>query len=89
MALAVAAVGLGLCAPGSAVAQGRCSSDVSRPGTFGAGAADSPKLPGKVLVRFGGQFPCPENAEWRFEYGTTPQYGQRTTAENDTEEHIR
>ena len=88
MALGVTAVGLGLCAPGSAVAQGRCSSDVSRPGTFGAGAADSPKLPGTVLVRFGGQFPCPENAEWWFEYGTTPQYGQRTTAENDTEEQF-
>jgi hypothetical protein len=84
--LGVTLVGLGLCAPGSAVAQGRCSSDVSRAGTFGAGAADSPKLPGTVLVRFGGRFPCPDDAEWWFEYGTTPQYGQHTTAENDTVE---
>ena len=84
VALGVAASGL---APGSAVAvQGRCSSDLTRPATFGAGAVDSPKSPGRVLARLGGQFPCPENAEWWFEYGTTPQYGQRTTADNDTVE---
>jgi hypothetical protein len=52
-------------------------------GTFGAGAADSPRSPGRVLVRLGGRFGCPENAEWWFEYGTTPQLGQRT-ASNDS-----
>jgi hypothetical protein len=88
IALAVTAVGLGTVAPGAAVAQGGCSSHVDRPGTFGAGAADSPKLPGTVLARLGGRFPCPDNAEWWFEYGTTAQYGQRTTADNDTVEEF-
>ena len=69
-----AAVGL-FAAP--APAQMRCTV-----GTFAAGAADSPRLPGRVLARFGGRFACPENAEWWFEYGTTSQYGQRT-ASND------
>jgi hypothetical protein len=80
VALGLIAGVLALEAPASALAQGRCASapSASRPATFGAGAADSPQLPGRVLVRFGGRFSCPENAEWWFEYGTSAQYGQRT-----------
>ena len=58
-----------------AAAQSSCTA-----GTFGAGAADSPRLPGRVLARLGGRFNCPGAAEWWFEYGPTPQYGQRTTS---------
>lgn len=50
--------------------------------TFAAGGADSPRTPGRVLVRFGGRFACPDGAEWFFEYGTTAAYGERT-ASND------
>jgi hypothetical protein len=50
--------------------------------TFGAGVADSPSTPGRVLMRLGGRFSCPAGAEWWFEYGTTPDYGERT-ASND------
>ena len=59
----------------SAAAQSPCTA-----GTFGAGAADSPRLPGRVLARLGGRFDCPDAAEWWFEYGPTPQYGLRTTS---------
>ena len=31
-------------------------------------------------MRLGGRFACPEQAEWWFEYGPTPQYGQRTAS---------
>ena len=56
--------------------------------TFAAGGPDSPRIPGTVLVRFGGRVPCPDGAEWWFEYGPTATYGQRPTGLNDSIEDL-
>jgi hypothetical protein len=71
-------------------AQQRCQppSFASQVATFGAGGTDSPRVPGKVRVRFGGRVPCPDGAEWWFEYGPTVSYGQQTTSLNDSSEDL-
>lgn len=84
LTIAVIVGAVGAWAPADGGALPSCGSP-PRPagaGTFGAGATDSPNRPGKVMARFGGRFSCPEGAEWWFEYGTTPAYGERT-ASND------